>query len=50
MPKQDQQQPSKTDPRYQPTQAEMNADISIPDATPEKLAQAIFRGTGTPKH
>ena len=44
MPKQNQQQPSKTDPHYQPTQAEMNADISIPDATPEKLARAIFRG------
>ena len=32
------------DPRYQPTKAEMQADISIPEATPEKLAQAIFRG------
>jgi hypothetical protein len=42
--------PPKDDPRYQPTQADMNADISIPDATPEKLAQAIFRGTGQPKH
>ena len=42
--------PPKDDPRYQPTQAEMNADISIPNSTPEKLAQAIFRGTDQPKH
>lgn len=42
--------PPKDDPHYQPTQAEMNADISIPDATPEKLAAAIFRGTGQPTH
>lgn len=40
----------KDEPRYQPTKDEMNADISIPAATPEKLAQAIFKGTGQPKH
>ena len=39
---------NKTDPHYQPTQAELKADISIPDATPEQIAKAIFRGTGTP--
>ena len=39
---------SKTDPHYQPTKVEMNADIRIPDASPEKLAKAIFRGTGKP--
>ena len=37
------------DPHYQPTQAEMNADISIPDATPETLAAAVFRGVGQPQ-
>ena len=38
------------DPHYQPTQAEMNADVSIPDATPEALAGAVFRGASGPKH
>ena len=42
--------PSKTDPHYQPTKAEMKADISVKDATPERLAQAIFKGTGKPTH
>ena len=30
----------KDDPRYQPTKAEMEADVSI-DATPEELALAV---------
>ena len=38
------------DPHYQPTQAEMNADVSIPDATPETLAAAVFRGVGQPSN
>lgn len=42
--------PPKDDPHYQPTKAEMSADMSIPDATPEKLAAAIFRGAGQPTH
>lgn len=40
MPKQ-QQTVSKDDPRYQPTKAEMEADVSIRDATPEDLALAV---------
>ena len=42
------QKPDKPDPHYQPTKAEMNADISIPDATPEALAASIFKGVGKP--
>ena len=33
---------AKDDPRYQPTRAELEEDMSIPDATPENLAQALF--------
>ena len=33
---------SKDDPRYQPTPEELEADVSIPDATPHELAQALF--------
>lgn len=32
----------KSDPRYVPTQADMEEDISIPDATPLELAQALM--------
>ena len=43
--------PNRTDdPHYQPKQAEMSADVSIRDATPEKLAAAVFRGGGQPTH
>ncbi len=36
------QQPiSKDDPRYQPTKAELEEDVSIPDCTPEELALAV---------
>lgn len=31
----------KDDPRYQPTKAELEADVSIRDATPEELALAV---------
>ena len=31
----------KDDPRYQPTKAEREADVSIRDATPEELALAV---------
>ena len=34
----------KDDPHYQPTQAEMHVDISIPDATPEALARCRSAG------
>ena len=34
---------AKDDPRYQPTRAELEEDVSIPDATPHDLAQAMFR-------
>lgn len=33
---------AKDDPRYQPTRAELEEDVSIPDATPQDLAQAMF--------
>lgn len=33
---------AKDDPRYQPTRAELEEDVRIPDATPEDLAQALF--------
>lgn len=36
-----QQTVSKDDPRYQPTKAEMEEDVSIRDATPEDLALAV---------
>lgn len=32
----------KNDPRYQPTKAELEEDVSIPNATPHELAQALF--------
>ena len=32
---------SKDDPRYQPTKAELEEDVSIRDATPEELALAV---------
>ena len=31
----------KDDPRYQPTKAELQEDVSIRDATPEELALAV---------
>ena len=31
----------KDDPRYQPTKAELEVDVSIRDATPEELALAV---------
>ena len=40
MPKQPQSVP-KDDPRYQPTKAELEQDVSIRDATPEDLALAV---------
>ena len=33
---------AKDDPRYQPTRTELEEDVSIPDATPHDLAQAMF--------
>ncbi|MCY4660415.1 MAG: hypothetical protein OXF93_11465 [Acidobacteria bacterium] len=30
------------DSSYQPTKAELEEDMRIPDATPEELAQALF--------
>jgi len=33
---------AKDDTRYQPTQAELEEDISIPNVTAEQLAQAMF--------
>lgn len=33
---------SKSDPRYRPTPAELEEDISIPDASPHDVAQALF--------
>ena len=33
---------AKDDPRYQPTKAELEEDMRIPDASPEDLAQALF--------
>ena len=33
---------TKDDPRYQPTRAELEEDVSIPDAIPQDLAQAMF--------
>ena len=33
---------AKDDPRYQPTRAELEEDVSIPDATRQDLAQAMF--------
>ncbi len=32
----------KNDPRYQPTKAEREDDVSIPGATPEELALAVL--------
>ena len=32
----------KEDSSYQPTKAELEEDMRIPDATPEELAQALF--------
>ena len=32
----------KDDPAYQPTQAELDEDVSVPNMTPEKLAQVMF--------
>ena len=40
MPKTPQTVP-KDDPRYQPTKAELEEDVSIRDATPEELALAV---------
>ena len=40
MPKTD-SKPSKDDPRYEPTKAELEEDMRI-DATPEELAAAMF--------
>ena len=36
-----QQTVSKDDPRYQPTKAELEEDVSIQDASPEDLALAV---------
>ena len=33
---------AKDAPRYQPTKAELEEDMSIPDASPEALAQTLF--------
>ena len=33
---------TKDDPAYQPTQAELDENVSIPNMTPEKLAQVMF--------
>ena len=41
MPKTAAPKPSKDDPRYEPTKAELEEDMRI-DATPEDLAAAIF--------
>ena len=32
----------KSDRRYQPTKAELEEDVSIPNTTPHELAQAMF--------
>ncbi|MCY3843870.1 MAG: hypothetical protein OXH69_10060 [Acidobacteria bacterium] len=32
----------KSDPRYVPTRADLEEDVSIPDATPLELAQALM--------
>ena len=40
---------AKDDPRYQPTQAELEEDVSIPNMTPEKLAQVMFGEARQPR-
>ena len=40
---------TKGDPAYQPTQAEIEEDVSIPNMTPEKLAQVMFGEVPIPK-
>jgi len=35
-------------PDYQPSKAELEADISIPDATPDALLQAVISGGRQP--
>lgn len=39
----------KDDPAYQPTQAELEEDVSIPNMTPEKLAQVMFGESRQPR-
>ena len=39
----------KDDPAYQPTQAELEEDVSIPNMTPEKLAQVMFGEARQPR-
>ena len=40
---------TKDDPAYQPTQAELEEDVSIPSMTPEKLAQVMFGEARQPR-
>lgn len=40
---------TKDDPAYQPTQAELKEDVSIPNVTPEKLAQVMFGEARQPR-
>ena len=40
---------AKDDPAYQPTQAELKEDVSIPNVTPEKLAQVMFGEARQPR-
>ena len=39
----------KDDPAYQPTKAELEEDVSIPNMTPEKLAQVMFSEARRPR-
>ena len=39
----------KDDPAYQPTQAELEEDVSVPNMTPEKLAQVMFGEARQPR-
>ena len=40
---------AKDDPAYQPTQTELEEDVSIPNVTPEKLVQVMFGEVPIPK-
>ena len=33
---------AKDDPRYEPTRAEIEEDIGVPNVTPEQIAQVMF--------
>lgn len=35
---------------YQPSKAELEANISLPDATPQSLAKLVVRGGAAPRY